>query len=110
MLSSDYQQVLDYLAEKTLVYLDLAYKPRSQTSGFNSYSYEVFDDAEPVRLKEFCDILDLRNCKCLLSNSDVKTEENSNRFVDDVYSNHHSSRVLATRLINFKRPIHTLGL
>ncbi len=102
ILHGDYEIVLEHVTEETFVYLDPPYKPISKTSSFNAYSHGVFNDSEQVRLKEFCDLLDAKGCKWLLSNSDVKTQETQDEFFDSLYSNHNVSRVMANRAINSK--------
>jgi DNA adenine methylase len=72
----------------------------SQTSAFNSYSKEGFDDAEQIRLKQYCDVLNQNGCSWILSNSDVKSNDISNNFFDDLYSYYQINRVWASRFVN----------
>lgn len=39
----------------TLFYFDPPYKPITETSSFTSYAKEGFNDAEQIRLRDFCD-------------------------------------------------------
>lgn len=87
-------------SNNTLFYFDPPYKPLSQTSSFNSYSKAEFDDAEQVRLRDFCSELDLLNHTWILSNSDVKGSDPDNSFFDDIYADFNISRVSAKRSIN----------
>ena len=53
-------------------YFDPPYKPLSDTSSFNSYAKDEFNDAEQIRLRDFCAQLEKEGHKWMLSNSDVK--------------------------------------
>ncbi len=100
ILNGDYSETINYTAENTFFYFDPPYKPLSETSSFNSYAKDEFDDAEQVRLKEFCDLLDNQNHKWILSNSDVKGKDINNNFFDDLYVAFNIYRVNARRSIN----------
>lgn len=102
ILNGDYTETLQYINpdKHTIYYLDPPYKPLSETSSFNSYSKEVFDDSEQIRLKHFCDKLDNLDIHWILSNSDVKGKDNTNNFFDDLYKNYNIERILAKRSIN----------
>lgn len=54
ILTGDYQQTLAHAGETTLFYFDPPYRPLSNTSSFNDYVKEAFNDAAQIRLKEFC--------------------------------------------------------
>lgn len=101
IISGDFENTLNYASSNnTLFYFDPPYKPLSQTSSFNSYSKAEFDDAEQVRLRDFCSELDLLNHTWILSNSDVKGSDPDNSFFDDIYADFNISRVSAKRSIN----------
>jgi DNA adenine methylase len=100
ILTGDFEQTLNYATENSLFYLDPPYKPLSQTSSFNSYAKEEFNDAEQIRLKRFCDKLNDRDCMWILSNSDVKSKDPNNDFFDDLYSHYQINRVWASRSVN----------
>lgn len=100
LLCGDFEQTADYVSLNTFFYFDPPYKPLSETSSFNSYAKDVFNDAEQIRLKKFCDILDLLGHNWLLSNSDVKGESVNNNFFDDLYADFVIKRVDAKRSIN----------
>jgi DNA adenine methylase len=102
ILTGDFEQTFNYASENSLFYLDPPYKPLSQTSSFNSYAKEEFNDAEQIRLKHLCDKLDKANSFWLLSNSDVKSNDPQNEFFDDLYSNYRIERVWASRAVNAK--------
>ena len=75
ILNGDFEQTLSHATENTLFYFDPPYKPLSQTSSFNSYVKEEFDDNEQIRLKRFCDQLSDKGYWWVLSNSDVKSKD-----------------------------------
>ena len=100
ILSGDYQQTLKYADINTLFYFDPPYKPLSETSSFNSYAKDEFDDDEQIRLRDFCDRLDALNHHWILSNSDVKGKNKNDNFFDDLYSDFNIQRVQAKRSIN----------
>lgn len=100
ILCGDFEQTVKYSQENSLFYLDPPYKPLSETSNFNSYAKEEFGDEEQIRLRNFCEKLDNSGCYWVLSNSDVKVQDLSNNFFDDIYANYSIKRVQAKRSIN----------
>jgi len=100
LLCGDFEQTVDYASSNTLFYLDPPYKPLSETSSFNSYAKDEFNDEEQIRLKNFCDRLDNLGHNWILSNSDVKGKNPNDNFFDDLYSDFIIKRVNAKRSIN----------
>jgi DNA adenine methylase len=100
LLCGDFEQTVSYTSSNTLFYFDPPYKPLSKTSNFNSYAKDEFNDNEQVRLKEFCDKLNLLGHSWLLSNSDVKSKNAEDNFFDDLYADFTIKRVDAKRSIN----------
>lgn len=100
ILSGDYQKTIDYVNDNTLFYFDPPYKPLSETSSFNSYAKDEFNDFEQIRLRDFCSKLDLKGYNWILSNSDVKGKDINDNFFDDLYSQYNINRVDAKRSIN----------
>ncbi|WP_291856819.1 DNA adenine methylase [Marinilabilia sp.] len=100
ILCGDFEATLNYAGTETFFYFDPPYKPLSQTSSFNSYARNEFNDTEQTRLRDFCEKLDRRGHKWMLSNSDVKDHNPENNFFDDLYSGFLISRVKARRNIN----------
>jgi DNA adenine methylase len=72
----------------------------SDTSSFNSYAKDEFDDNEQIRLAKFCEKIDLLRHEWILSNSDVKGKNPNDNFFDNLYSNFNIKRVFARRNIN----------
>lgn len=103
ILCGDYQQVLPLVeGNKTWFYFDPPYRPLSETSSFNAYAKDTFDDEEQVRLASFCKKLDEMGYYWVLSNSDPKNIDENDHFFDALYSDFHIQRVLAKRAINAK--------
>jgi DNA adenine methylase len=100
LLCGDFEQTIDYADSSTLFYFDPPYKPLNETSSFNSYAKEEFDDDEQIRLKKFCERLDMLGYSWILSNSDVKDGNASNNFFDNLYAEFAVKRVDAKRSIN----------
>lgn len=99
----DYSKIKKYINENTLVYMDPPYRPITK-SGFNQYHKSGFGDEEQKELAKFCEKLNERNTKFILSNSDPRNQidaDNPN-FFDDLYENFHIDRVYAKRNINSK--------
>ncbi|MDR2905122.1 MAG: DNA adenine methylase [Helicobacteraceae bacterium] len=100
LLCGDFEQTLNYVSSNTLFYFDPPYKPLSETSSFNSYAKDEFDDEEQIRLKKFCGKLDKLGHSWILSNSDVKGKNKEDNFFDDLFSDFTIKRVGAKRSIN----------
>lgn len=100
ILNGDYSEINNYISGKTFVYFDPPYKPLSKTASFNSYSHETFDDGEQGRLSDFCRLLNEKNVKWLLSNSDPKNTNENDIFFEDLYEDFYIDRVEARRNIN----------
>lgn len=100
MLCGDFEQTLNYADNNSLFYFDPPYKPLNETSSFNTYAKEGFNDSEQVRLKSFCSKLDILKHTWILSNSDVKGTDDNDNFFDDLYANFNIQRVEAKRNIN----------
>ncbi|KGN78155.1 modification methylase [Porphyromonadaceae bacterium COT-184 OH4590] len=100
ILCGDFEQTLSYADEKSLFYFDPPYKPLSETSSFNSYAKDEFNDDEQIRLRDFCNRLDALNHTWILSNSDVKGKNAEDNFFDDLYAEFSIQRVNAKRSIN----------
>lgn len=95
-----YDSAIDWIEGETLVYFDPPYRPLSKTSSFVSYSKGDFNDEDQNNLAEFCNTLNDRNVKFILSNSDPKNTVPDDDFFDDLYSNFTIQRIQAGRAIN----------
>lgn len=95
ILTGDYQETFSHAQGNTLFYFDPPYRPLNNTSSFNDYTKEAFNDFAQRRLKEFCDRVEEAGYKFMLSNSDCK-----DMFFDDLYAQYIIERVQASRSIN----------
>jgi DNA adenine methylase len=100
ILCGDYVETLNKASTNSFFYFDPPYKPLSNTSSFNSYAKDEFNDDEQIRLRNFCTKLEKQGHKWMLSNSDVKGKDTNDNFFDDIYSEFSISRVKARRNIN----------
>jgi len=100
ILCGDYEETLKKATTNSFFYFDPPYKPLSNTSSFNSYAKDEFNDEEQIRLRNFCSKLEKLGHKWMLSNSDVKGKNTNDNFFDEIYSEFSISRVKARRSIN----------
>ena len=91
--NGDFAHVLKNLPERSFVYLDPPYDPISDSSAFTGYTSIGFGRNEQIRLKKYCDELNERGIRFLMSNSDTE-------FIRDQYSNYIIDTVQAVRNIN----------
>lgn len=100
ILHGDFEETLALASNQTLFYLDPPYRPLSNTSSFNDYTKEAFNDEAQRRLKAFCDRIADEGHRFMLSNSDCKGENGMCGFFDMLYKDYRIERVLATRNVN----------
>jgi DNA adenine methylase len=100
ILTGDFEATINYATNNSFFYFDPPYKPLSETSSFNSYAKEDFNDLEQIRLSNFCKKIDMLGHIFILSNSDVKGKNPNNDFFDDLYGQFTIKRVFATRMVN----------
>lgn len=100
ILEGDFEKTLLYAQDNTLFYFDPPYRPLSDTSSFNDYTKEAFNDDSQVRLKEFCDQVVAEGHSFMLSNSDCKGKNEADNFFDVLYADYHIDRVMASRNVN----------
>jgi len=96
----EFDRLDDLVTPNTFFYFDPPYKPISSTASFNAYSHNGFGDGDQERLKAFCDKLNGKGSRWMLSNSDPKNEDPENHFFDELYGGYHIERVQARRAIN----------
>lgn len=102
IICADYRESLDFIDEKTFVYIDPPYRPLTKTANFTSYSENEFDDNAQIALAEFVRLIDEKGAKVLLSNSDPKNTDPNDDFFDELYKGFTIQRVTASRMINSK--------
>lgn len=91
--NEDYELTLAKIKKDAFVYFDPPYQPISKSSNFTSYNKGGFNEAEQIRLKEVCDVLNKKGIRFLLSNS-------ATPFIEDLYSDYQIDYVKAKRAIN----------
>jgi DNA adenine methylase len=96
----DFENCLDFIDNRTFVYIDPPYRPLNQTSSFNAYDDSIFDDNEQMRLRNFMDSITEKNARTILSNSDPKNIDTKDNFFDDLYRHYKIKRISAKRMIN----------
>jgi DNA adenine methylase len=100
IMTGDFEQTFDKIKGNTFFYFDPPYRPLSNTSSFNDYTKEDFNDDAQIRLKLFCDRLNEIGVNFMLSNSDCLGKNGTDRFFDDLFINYKIERVWASRSIN----------
>ena len=100
ILTGDFESTFRYAQGDTLFYFDPPYRPLSDTSSFNDYAKETFNDDAQIRLKEYCDRIHETGFRFMLSNSDCKGKNEEDSFFDVLYGSYHIERVWASRSIN----------
>lgn len=100
IMTGDYQQSFEKAEGKTLFYFDPPYRPLSNTSSFNDYAKEAFNDMAQKRLKDFCDKIENAGYTFMLSNSDCFNTPAKDRFFEDLYLEYVIERVVASRNVN----------
>ena len=100
ILNDDFEATFEHAHGNTLFYFDPPYRPLSDTSSFNDYAKESFNDDAQIRLKKFCDRIDEAGFHFMLSNSDCKGKNENDNFFDVLYGTYQIERVWASRSIN----------
>ena len=96
----DYKKSESFVDENTFVYFDPPYRPLSTTSGFTSYTKENFNDDNQKELAKYFSILDLKNAKLMLSNSNPKNVNKDDNFFENINKGFVINEVSAKRMIN----------
>ena len=100
IMTGDFEQTFTKINGNTFFYLDPPYRPLSNTSSFNDYSKEDFNDDAQIRLKLFCDRLNENGVNFMLSNSDCLGKDGTDYFFDDLFIDYKIERVWASRNVN----------
>lgn len=102
ILNGDFEQTVNYLNNNGInfFYFDPPYRPLSETSSFNSYAREEFNDAEQLRLRDYCQTLNDMGALWMLSNADCSAKNPNDLFFETAYQNFNIKRVFASRFIN----------
>ena len=100
IMTGDFEQTFAKIEGNTFFYFDPPYRPLSNTSSFNDYTKEDFNDNSQIRLKLFCDRLNEKGINFMLSNSDCLGKDGTDRFFDDLFIDYSIERVWASRNVN----------
>ena len=100
ILDGDFEKTFDFAKDNTFFYFDPPYRPLNDTSSFNDYTKEPFNDDSQIRLKEFCDKITEKGFLFMLSNSDCKGKNEKDNFFDVLYDKYKIERVMASRNVN----------
>lgn len=100
IMTGDFEQTFARIEGNTFFYFDPPYRPLSNTSSFNDYTKEDFNDNAQIRLKLFCDRLNENGVNFMLSNSDCLGKDGTDRFFDDLFIDYSIERVWASRNVN----------
>ena len=98
----DYKNSIKYVTKNTFVYFDPPYRPLNITSGFTSYTKEDFNDDDQKELAKLYKMLDGRNAKLMLSNSNPKNINKEDNFFDNLYKGFNINEIYSNRMINSK--------
>ena len=100
ILNGDFEATFEHAQGNSLFYFDPPYRPLSDTSSFNDYAKESFNDDAQIRLKVYCDRINEAGFHFMLSNSDCKGKNENDNFFDVLYQAYQIERVWASRSIN----------
>ncbi len=96
----DYKKSEKYIDSNTFVYFDPPYRPLSNTSGFTSYTKEDFNDDNQKELANYFKLLDEKDAKLMLSNSNPKNTNKDDNFFEEIYKGFNINEISAKRMIN----------
>lgn len=71
IMNTDFYDTSNHITRDTFVYLDPPYIPYSETANFTNYSSKGFTLKDQMRLVDYCNLVNARGAKFLLSNSDT---------------------------------------
>lgn len=100
ILHGDFEVTFEHAQGNTFFYLDPPYRPLSNTSSFNNYVKDAFNDDAQIRLKKYCDRINEAGFHFMLSNSDCRGKNEDDNFFDVLYGAYQIERVWASRSIN----------
>lgn len=100
IICGDFEQTFNWAEGRCLFYFDPPYRPLDKTSSFTDYFENSFDDAAQKRLKNFCDQVSDAGCLFMLSNSDGRSKNPDDTFLEDLYKDYVIERVYASRNVN----------
>ena len=95
-----YQNITKHLGKGyNFIYIDPPYRPLSDSAHFIEYTHKIFDDMEQEKLKGYCDVLTLKGCKIMQSNSN-STDIDGKSYFAKLYNTYRIDLIRAHRFIN----------
>ncbi len=88
-----FERIKSHIKNGDFIYFDPPYYPLSKTSSFTSYQKDTFLDREQKKLWKIFKLLDEKNCKIMLSNSD-------HEFIRSLYNSYDIKVIKANRMIS----------
>lgn len=99
--SGPYYELSNLIDDHTLVYCDPPYRPLTVTASFTSYSKYDFNDDDQKALAEWAHKMYIENRGYfILSNADPHNSNESDDFMDEIYSDFTIERIKAKRRIS----------
>ncbi|MCH8519905.1 MAG: DNA adenine methylase [Nanoarchaeota archaeon] len=93
ILNGNFDDFISKIKKGSFVYLDPPYDPVSSTASFTGYNLDGFGKQDQIKLKEYCDKLNKKGVKFLLSNS-------ATDFIKELYKDYTIEIVEVPRNIN----------
>ncbi|MCY0885897.1 MAG: Dam family site-specific DNA-(adenine-N6)-methyltransferase [Firmicutes bacterium] len=100
LLSGDFRQTLTFLNAESWVYCDPPYRPLSATAAFTAYAADAFGEEEQRALASWARAAATRGTRVMISNSDPRNNDPTDRFFENLYAGFVISRIQARRTIN----------
>lgn len=94
ILCGDYEKTYNEASGNTFFFLDPPYRPTGRRHGSTE-----FNDKEQIRLKKFCDLLTFRHFQWMLTNSDGKSLNPDDTFIEQLYNNYNIERIWSKNAI-----------
>jgi DNA adenine methylase len=95
LMTGSFLSIEKIVTSKDFIYFDPPYEPLSATANFTGYSQGGFEASMQTELRDFCDRLDRRGVRFLLSNSSAP-------LILELYRSYKVEFVFASRMINSK--------
>jgi DNA adenine methylase len=95
LIVGSFSAIVKRISSDDFVYFDPPYAPLIETANFTGYSQGGFDASMQVKLRDFCDRLDRRGVRFMVSNSSAS-------LILELYRSYKVEFVYASRSINSK--------
>ena len=91
VISNEHLTTLEKVITSSILTLHIV--PLSDTSSFNDYAKEAFNDDAQIRLKEYYDRINEAGFRFMLSNSECKGKNEEENFFDVLYGAYNRTRI-----------------